>query len=100
MLILDEPTSALGVKESAVVLRLIAHASSRGVGVIYITHNAHHAMSVGDHFAVLIHGAVAADFARGERSRQEILNLMAGGEELESLQLELNELRDAGGPDA
>lgn len=92
LLILDEPTSALGVKEAGVVLKLIRQAKARGVAIVFITHNAHHALSVGDRFAVLIHGAVAATFSRGERSREELLNLMAGGEELESLEVELEEL--------
>src|SRR6185437_1935056 len=89
VLILDEPTSALGVKEAATVLRLVDQARERGVAIVFITHNAHHAMAIGDHFVVLIHGSVAADFARGERTRHEVLDLMAGGEELTSLELEL-----------
>jgi simple sugar transport system ATP-binding protein len=89
LLILDEPTSALGVKEAALVLRLIARARQRGVGVVFITHNAHHALSIGDRFVVLIHGEVAASFRRGEKSRLEVLELMAGGERFEDLELEL-----------
>jgi simple sugar transport system ATP-binding protein len=90
-LILDEPTSALGVKESEVVLRLIKKASADGVAVILVTHNVHHAMSVGNRFVVLIHGEVAADFRRGERTREEVLDLMAGGEELQALAVELEQ---------
>lgn len=89
VLILDEPTSALGVKEAGTVLRLIGQACERGVSVVFITHNAHHALSLGDRFVVLIHGAVAAEFPRGAKSRSEVLALMAGGEEMESLELEL-----------
>jgi simple sugar transport system ATP-binding protein len=94
LLILDEPTSALGVREAGVVLRLIQQAKSRGVAIVFITHNAHHAMSVGDRFTVLIQGEVAEQFGRGERSREELLNLMAGGRELESLQEALEEMHD------
>lgn len=89
VLILDEPTSALGVKEAAIVLRLVSRARERGVAVILITHNAHHALSIGDAYFVLIHGSVAAAFRHGERTREELLNLMAGGEELEELEREL-----------
>jgi simple sugar transport system ATP-binding protein len=89
VLILDEPTSALGVKEAGTVLRLIGQACSRGVSVIFITHNAHHALSLGDRFLVLIHGSVAADFARGTKTRAEVIALMAGGEEIEALEMEL-----------
>jgi simple sugar transport system ATP-binding protein len=80
VLILDEPTSALGVKEAAKVLRLIAQLRDQGVGIVFITHNARHALSVGDRFVVLIHGEVGAAFNRGEKSRDEVLNLMAGGD--------------------
>ncbi|MGH2940907.1 MAG: ATP-binding cassette domain-containing protein [Solirubrobacterales bacterium] len=97
VLILDEPTSALGVKESGTVLRLMLAARSRGVAIVFITHNAHHALSVGDRFTVLIQGSVADHFARGERTREELLNLMAGGEELEALQAELEGVEGAGG---
>jgi simple sugar transport system ATP-binding protein len=89
LLILDEPTSALGVKEAEIVLRLILAAKQRGIGVVFITHNAHHAMAVGDRFTVLIHGLVADSFSRGERSREEVLSLMAGGEALEELAMEV-----------
>ncbi|MBI1417854.1 MAG: ATP-binding cassette domain-containing protein [Limimaricola sp.] len=89
VLILDEPTSALGVKEASTVLRLIKQVSERGTSVILITHNAHHALTVGDSFAVLIQGEIAATFSRGEKSKLEVLNLMAGGEEIEALQAEL-----------
>ena len=89
VLILDEPTSALGVKEAATVLTLMVEARKRGLGIVFITHNANHALSVGDRFVVLIHGHVAANFGRGERTPQEVLNLMAGGEELQELATQL-----------
>jgi len=89
VLILDEPTSALGVKEAAKVLILIKQARERGVGVVFITHNARHAMSVGDRFVVLIHGSVAAEFNRGERTGSEMLDLMAGGEQMSELEAQL-----------
>ncbi len=89
LLILDEPTAALGVKQSAHVLRIVLEARKRGLAVIFITHNVTHAMTVGDHFAVLIHGHVAADFAKGEKSREEITDLMAGGEDMEALEAEI-----------
>jgi simple sugar transport system ATP-binding protein len=85
VLILDEPTSALGVKEASTVLRFINNAKSQGVGVVFITHNAHHAMSVGDHFVVLIQGRAAANFRRGEKTSLEVLSLMAGGEQIEDV---------------
>src|SRR5918999_4631806 len=77
MLILDEPTSALGVKQSGVVLKYIVQARNRGLGVIFITHNPHHAWPVGDRFVVLNRG-----------------KMMAGGAELEQLTHELERVID------
>jgi simple sugar transport system ATP-binding protein len=92
VLILDEPTAALGVKESSHVLRIIMQAKLKGIAVILITHNVTHALTVGDHFAVLIHGEKADDFRRGERTREEIIDLMAGGEAMSELEKEIENL--------
>jgi simple sugar transport system ATP-binding protein len=89
VLILDEPTAALGVKEATHVLRIIMASRQRGLAVIYITHNVIHAMTVGDHFGVLIKGALAADFRKGEKTREEISDLMAGGESMAELEAEI-----------
>jgi simple sugar transport system ATP-binding protein len=89
VLILDEPTAALGVKEAAHVLRIIMQARQKGVAVIFVTHQVTHAMTVGDHYVVLIRGALAADFRKGERSREELTDLMAGGEAMAELESEL-----------
>ena len=89
VLILDEPTAALGVKEATHVLRIIMQARAKGIAVIFVTHNVLHAMTVGDQFAVLIHGALADDFAKGERTREEITDLMAGGESMAELEAEV-----------
>jgi simple sugar transport system ATP-binding protein len=89
VLILDEPTAALGVKQAAHVLRIVNEAKKRGLAVIFITHQVMHAMAVGDHFAVLIRGAVAADFKKGERTREEITDLMAGGETMAGLEAQI-----------
>jgi simple sugar transport system ATP-binding protein len=89
VLILDEPTSALGVKQAGVVLRYIAQARDRGLGVIFITHNPHHAYPVGDRFLVLNRGRSLGEFAKNEISREELTQLMSGGAELEALAHEL-----------
>ncbi|WP_251454031.1 ATP-binding cassette domain-containing protein [Microbacterium sp. Marseille-Q6648] len=89
LLILDEPTAALGVKEAAHVLRIIMQARRKGIAVIFVTHNVLHAMTVGDRFAVLIHGRKADDFAKGERTREQITDLMAGGEAMAELEAEI-----------
>lgn len=90
VLILDEPTAALGVKQATHVLRIVNEAKKRGLAVVFITHQVMHAMAVGDHFAVLIRGAVAADFKKGERSREEITDLMAGGASMSALEAEID----------
>jgi len=89
VLILDEPTAALGVKQATHVLRIVNEAKRRGLAVVFITHQVMHAMAVGDHFAVLIRGAVAADFRKGEKTREEITDLMAGGASMASLEAEI-----------
>ena len=89
VLILDEPTSALGVKQAGVVLRYVVRAAERGVGVIFITHNPHHAYPVGDHFVLLNRGRVIGDHAKGEVTREQLVREMAGGAELEALTHEL-----------
>ena len=89
VLILDEPTSALGVKQAGVVLKYVLQARERGVAVIFITHNPHHAYPVGDRFVILNRGQSLGDFAKNEIDQRELVRLMAGGRELEELQHEL-----------
>jgi simple sugar transport system ATP-binding protein len=93
VLILDEPTSALGVKQAGVVLRYILQARERGVAVIFITHNPHHAYPVGDRFVILNRGRSLGDFAKSEIDRQELVRLMAGGRELAELEHELEAIQ-------
>ncbi|CAL9376239.1 ATP-binding cassette domain-containing protein [Streptomyces pilosus] len=93
VLILDEPTAALGVKQSGVVLKYIAMARDRGLGVIFITHNPHHAYMVGDHFSVLRLGTLELSADRSEVGLDELTNHMAGGAELAALKHELAQVR-------
>jgi simple sugar transport system ATP-binding protein len=92
MLILDEPTSALGVKQSGVVLRYIVQARNHGLGVIFITHNPHHAYPVGDRFVVLNRGKMLGAWDKAGISRDELVRMMAGGAELEQLTHELEQV--------
>lgn len=96
VLILDEPTAALGVKQAGMVLRYIVQAKERGVGVIFITHNPHHAYPVGDRFLLLNRGRTLGYYRRGEIDRTELIGLMAGGRELEELSHELEQVGSAG----
>jgi len=90
VLILDEPTAALGVKQSGVVLKYVAKARDAGLGVIFITHNPHHAYLVGNHFVILNRGLVSLDSARADITLDRLTNEMAGGAELEALSHELS----------
>ena len=92
VLILDEPTSALGVKQAGVVLRYIIQARDKGVAVIFITHNPHHAFPVGDHFILLNRGRVIGDYEKGRVTRAELVREMAGGAELDELTHELEQI--------
>ncbi|HLV35626.1 MAG TPA: ATP-binding cassette domain-containing protein [Spirillospora sp.] len=97
VLILDEPTSALGVTQSSVVLRYIAQARARGIGVIFITHNPHHAYPIGDKFTILKRGRTLGTFTKQELPRDEMIRMMSGGDELERLEDELREFSETQG---
>ncbi|MBB3174518.1 simple sugar transport system ATP-binding protein [Endobacter medicaginis] len=89
VLILDEPTSALGVAQTSMVLKYIDHVRAAGLGVIFITHNVRHAFAVGDAFTVLNRGRTLGAWRKHETSMDELQTLMAGGKELQSLSAEL-----------
>lgn len=91
VLILDEPTSALGVKQAGIVLRYVAQARARGCGVILVTHNPHHAWLIGDRFTILNRGRSQGTFSKDQITREELIQRMAGGRELEELTHELGE---------
>jgi simple sugar transport system ATP-binding protein len=91
VLILDEPTSALGVKQAATVLRYVAQARARGIAVILITHNPHHAYPIGDRFTILKRGRTLGTYTKAELPLDEMIRMMSGGEELEDLEDELRQ---------
>jgi simple sugar transport system ATP-binding protein len=95
VLILDEPTSALGVSQASMVLRYVAQARARGLGVIFITHNVHHAYPVADQFTILNRGRSLGNFRKADVTREEVLEMMAGGREMEQLTAELEEFSRA-----
>jgi simple sugar transport system ATP-binding protein len=86
VLILDEPTSALGVRQTSNVLATIDRVRKDGVGVVFITHNVRHALAVGDRFTVLNRGRTLGTAARGEIDAERLQDLMAGGQELATLE--------------
>lgn len=89
VLILDEPTSALGVAQTSMVLKYINHVQQKGLGVIFITHNVRHAFAVGNRFTILNRGKTLGTYAKSEISIDELQNMMAGGKELQALSNEL-----------
>jgi simple sugar transport system ATP-binding protein len=89
VLILDEPTSALGVKQSGVVLKYIVQARAMGRGVVFITHNPHHAYPVGDRFVLLRRGQMIGSYLKSETTLDQLTSMMAGGAELAQLSHEL-----------
>ncbi len=96
VLILDEPTAALGVKQAGVVLKYVAQARARNLGVIFITHNPHHAYAVGDKFIILKRGRTLGTWAKADLSRDDMVRSMSGAEELEALSHELDIPRQDG----
>lgn len=95
VLILDEPTAALGVKQAGVVLKYIAQAKAKGLAVIFITHNVHHAYPVADAFTILKRGKSYGTFRKDEVEREDVLRMMSGQEELDVLEAELKEFERA-----
>lgn len=86
ILILDEPTSALGVRQTSNVLATIDKVRSQGIGVVFISHNVRHALAVGDRFTVLNRGKTLGTARRGEITPEELQDLMAGGQEMAQLE--------------
>ena len=93
VLILDEPTSALGVRQSGIVLKYLLKAKERGVAVIFITHNPSHAFLVGDRFFLLNRGQLLNRFERNNVQLEELTKAMAGGRDLETLTQEIEAVR-------
>ena len=85
VLILDEPTSALGVRQTSNVLATIDKVRKQGVAVVFITHNVRHALAVGDRFTVLNRGQTLGTAKRGEITPEELQDMMAGGQSLAQL---------------
>lgn len=86
VLILDEPTSALGVRQTANVLATVDRVRKAGIGVVFITHNVRHALAVGDRFTVLNRGKTLGTAQKGEITPEELQDLMAGGQEMAQLE--------------
>ncbi len=77
LLILDEPTAALSVKETRRVLELIVEAKNRGLSVVFITHNIYHVYEVADKFTLLEHGRKVGDFKKEEVTPQDMIDIIS-----------------------
>ncbi len=95
VLILDEPTAALGVKQAGTVLKYVAQSKRRGIAVIFITHNPHHAYAVGDRFTILKRGRTLGTFTKKELPQEEMVRMMSGADELEAIAHELRDVEDS-----
>lgn len=90
VLILDEPTSALGQKQQMGVLKTIKKVRARGdIGIIFITHNEIHSRLVGDRFTFLALGQTIGSGTNSEINDEEMRRLMSGGAEMGDLKQEL-----------
>lgn len=85
VLILDEPTSALGVRQSELVIQCIHRARAQGIGVIFITHNIHHAYEVGNRFVLLRRGHALGSFTPANISKDALFHAMSGSETAASI---------------
>ena len=79
IVIMDEPTAALGVRESTNVLRLVRKLPERGVAVILISHNLEHVMEVADRAVVLRQGSVVGEAAPTPDNHERLVSLIVGG---------------------
>ena len=82
IILMDEPTAALGIKESRQVLDLILHLRSEGNGIVIISHNLRHVFSVADRIMVLRRGRLAGVRQKSETTPDDIVKLIVGAEVL------------------
>jgi simple sugar transport system ATP-binding protein len=81
LLILDEPTSALSLRQTDRVLKSVEEARNKGISIIFITHNVHHVYPVADRFVILWHGESIAQFPRGAHTKEEVSEMIVSGKE-------------------
>ncbi|MDE3106263.1 MAG: sugar ABC transporter ATP-binding protein [Acidobacteriota bacterium] len=83
VLILDEPTSALSVAETAALFQVVEELRAAGVTILYISHRLHELLHLGDYFTVLRSGRIVGEAERSEVTRQWIVERMSGRSEAE-----------------
>jgi fructose transport system ATP-binding protein len=78
VLIMDEPTAALGVKQSAAVLEIVKEIRQRGISVVIISHILPHVLELADRIIVMRHGRKVADVPAGELDEHKLIELIVG----------------------
>ena len=78
LVLLDEPTAALGVNQTRIVLNLVRTVAEEGAGVIFVSHDLESVFAVADRAVVLRHGVKVYDGAMSQLGKSELLHLMAG----------------------
>jgi ABC-type sugar transport system ATPase subunit len=81
LVIMDEPTAALGAVEAAKVLSLVRGLKDRGITVIVVSHNLQHVFSMADRIAVLRHGRMVGSVRPGETTGEAVVRMIVGAEE-------------------
>lgn len=79
LVVLDEPTAALGVAQTRQVLALVRRLAERGLGVLLVSHNLEDVLNVSDSIAVLRLGRMVAQLPRGRLTGQELVQLITTG---------------------
>jgi ABC-type sugar transport system ATPase subunit len=79
LVIMDEPTAALGVSQTTMVLELVRRLADRGLGVLLVSHNLNDVFQVADRIAVLYLGKLAAVRPAAELDRQSVVDLVTTG---------------------
>jgi len=78
IIVLDEPTAAMGVKESAQVMTLIGHLKEQGYAVILVSHHLPQVFQVADRLCIMRHGNLVADLPTQTTNLEEVVSLMTG----------------------
>lgn len=82
VIIFDEPTAALGVQESAKVIRLMQELARAGMAVVVISHNLHHVFEIAERICVLRHGQIAAVCSTRDSQPSQIVELIMGAPQI------------------
>ncbi|MBI4584645.1 MAG: sugar ABC transporter ATP-binding protein [Planctomycetes bacterium] len=99
LLVLDEPTAALSIKESRIVNEHVQAVKEKGISVIYITHNLYPVFSIADRFVVLERGEVIVDVERTEVTPEMLIEAVVTGRRVAPADVARAQARPAESPD-